>query len=135
VPPTEVPQVIAFSYTRPDLTSSLECRPMNWTPVIFGGVVNLHVWSAPVHEPDPLDSQRAFQQLAKLMSFPKLRLDPVYDKIKPPHPDEKPLLPGLSCQEELSLIERLADKPSCGKKSSFRPQPAPLSDSLSVLLY
>jgi hypothetical protein len=133
--PSEVPQLLAFSYTRPDLTSTLQCRPLKWTPVIMAGVVNLHLWAAPAREPDPQHSLLAFARMAKLMNSPDLRLDPVYAKIKPPRPDDDPLVPGVSCQDELTLIERFSDPPACGRKNSYHPKDAPLSDSLSLILY
>jgi hypothetical protein len=135
VPLSKMPQVLAFSYTRPDLTSTLQCRPLKWTPVIMAGVVNLHLWAAPAREPGSQHSLQAFARLAKLMKSPDLRLDPVYAKIKPPRPDDDPIVPGISCRDEMSLIERFSGKPACGRKNSYHPQAASLSDSLSVILF
>lgn len=135
VEPETVAEVVAFSYARPDLTSRLECRPLEWTPVILGGNVNLHVWAAPAKKSKPEDSAKAFEQMIKLLRTPQLGLNAAYANIKPPRPDENPVTPGISCGEELTLLERLADKPSCATKNPYHPQAASLSDLLSVVLY
>lgn len=133
--PETMPEVLALSYARPDLTSRLECRPLDWTPVILGGNVNLHVWAAPARKDTAQDSAKAFEQMTKLLDAPGLGLNEVYASIKPPRPDENPETPGVSCAEELTLVERLNDGPSCGTKNSYHPEDARLSDLLSVVLY
>lgn len=133
--PKTIPQVTAFTYVHPDRTSALEFRPAAWTPVVEGGVVNLHVWDASVKTPSPQAALHAFERMAKMIGAPQLRLDSVYDTIKPPRPEENPLVEGMACQEEWTLIERTSEAQSCGKHRKYHPKDDSGVDSLSMILY
>ncbi|HEV2388628.1 MAG TPA: hypothetical protein VGS20_15390 [Candidatus Acidoferrales bacterium] len=133
--PSELPDILVFTYARPDPTSVLECKPLTWTPVIEDGVVNLHVWALPAQAPGPNHSQQAFQQLSKLMGSSTLALNPVYASIRPPQPDLKPTVQGVSCQEELSLVERMSGGASCGKQGGMSPRVFTPYDCISAILY
>ncbi|HVB33580.1 MAG TPA: hypothetical protein VNJ52_04275 [Patescibacteria group bacterium] len=132
--PAAIPQVLAFGYARPASTEPLELRPLSWTPVIVGGCVNLHVWDAPAKRPTQQEALYAFSQMTKLAGAPALALNPAYAEIKPPAPDERPDLPGLSCQGEWTLVERLKVPDSCGRHRKRDSKKAPF-DSLSLILY
>ena len=130
-----IPQILAFSYTQPDTGSPLQFRPLPWTPVIFEGVVNLHVWDSAAKTPSPEASEQAFQTMAKMIGAPKLGLNPVYHKIKPPPPDEKPAVVGLECQREWSLVERMSEPQGCGKDHKYHPKDDSGLDSLPLILF
>lgn len=125
VEPSEIPEIVVLSYGHPDSTSRLQFRPLAWTPVILGGVINLHIWDAPAKLPTSQQTQAAFAQLTKLIGAPTLRLNDAYREVKSPAPDDNPTVPGLTCQEERSLIERLGEADSCGnhKKSKAKKTP------------
>lgn len=135
VEPRSIPQVTVFSYVRPDYTTPLQFLPANWTPVVEKGIVNLHVWDATVKTPRPQASLQAFAEMAKMIDAPRLGLNPVYDKIKLPRPDKDPVVEGLSCQEEWTLVERTGDPEGCGKHSRYHPKDDSGIDSLSIILY
>jgi len=135
VEPEVIPQILAFSYLQPDTSSSLQFRPLPWTPIILEGVVNLHIWDSAVKTPSPEASERAFAQMAKMIGMPGLRLDPAYDKIKPPRPDENPQVVGLGCQEESSLSERMSEPQGCGKDRKYKPKDDSGLDSLPIILF
>jgi hypothetical protein len=130
-----IPQILAFSYTQPDTSSRLQFRPLPWTPVIFEGVVNLHVWDSAAKTPSPEASEQAFQTMVKMIGAPGLGLNQVYDKIKLPPPDEKPEVVGLECQQEWSLVERLSEPQGCGKDRKYRPKDDSGLDSLPLILF
>lgn len=133
--PETIPQIVAFSYLHPDLTSPLEFRPARWTPVVQNGVVNLHVWDAPVKTPSPQASRESFAQVAKMIGAPQLRLNRVYNTIKLPRPDKNPILDSLSCQEEWTLIERTSEPQGCGKHRKYHAKDDSGLNSLSIILY
>lgn len=135
IEPKTLPQVTAFTYVHPDLTSILECRPLAWTPVVQGGTVNLHIWDSPVKTPSPQASRQAFERMAKMIGAPKLQINPVYEKIKPPRPEQSPVVEGMACQEEWTLIERLSKPESCGKHRKYHPKDDSGIDNLSIILY
>lgn len=130
-----IPQILAFSYTHPDTGSPLQFRPLGWTPVIFEGVVNLHVWDSAAKTLSPEASEKAFEKMARMMGAPQLRLNRVYHKIKPPPPDEKPEVVGLECRQEWSLVERLSEPQSCGKGRKYHPKDDSGLDSLPIILF
>lgn len=132
--PSAIPQVVALGYVHPDSTSPLQFRPLDWTPVIMDGVVNLHIWDAPAKKPTPQEAMDAFTQLTKLIGAPGIHLDPAYAEIDRPLPDENPDVPGLGCQEEWSLVERLGDPKSCDKHRKRDRVKMPF-DSLPLILY
>lgn len=133
--PSATPDIVVFTYSRPDPTSPLECKPLNWTPVIEGGVVNLHVWALPAQAPSPQHLPQAFQQLAALMGSPSLQLNPAYANVRAPQPDLKPMVQGVNCQEELSLVERTSGAASCGKQGGMSPRTVTPEDCISLILY
>ncbi|MDE3136042.1 MAG: hypothetical protein KGL59_05685 [Acidobacteriota bacterium] len=135
VEPEVVPQILAFSYVHPDTSSPLQFRPLPWTPVVYGGVVNLHIWDSAVKTPTPQASQSAFASMAKMMGAPSLGLDPAYDAIKPPRPDEKPEVVGLGCEQEWSLSERMSEPEGCGKEHKYKPKDDSGLDSLPIILF
>lgn len=130
-----IPQILAFSYMHPDVASPLQIRPLPWTPAIFEGVVNLHIWDSPAKTASPDVSQRAFEQMTRMLGAPELRLDRVYHKIKPPRPDEKPKVVGLECQREWSLVERMSEPQSCGKGRKYHPKDDSGVNSLPIILF
>jgi hypothetical protein len=135
VEPEVIPQVLAFSYLQPDTSSSLQFRPLPWTPIILEGVVNLHIWDSAVKTPTPEASQQAIAQMARMIGATGLGLDPVYDKIKPPRPDETPEVVGLECQQEWSLSERMSEPQGCGKDHKYNPKDDSGLDSLPIILF
>lgn len=130
-----IPQILAFTYLHPDTRSPLQFRPLPWTPVILGGVVNLHVWNASAKTPAPAASLRGFTVMAKLIGAPELGLNRVYDRIKPPRPDRKPELVGMGCQEEWSLVERLSEPEGCGRHEKYDPKHDTGLDALPLILF
>jgi hypothetical protein len=134
VAPNEIPQLLVLSYVHPDSTSSLEFRPLRWTPVILEGVVNFHIWDSPAKMPTLQQAAEAFAQMTKMIRSPGIDLNPAYSRIEPPLPDENPLVPGVSCSEEWTLIERLADPESCSKHRKRDLKKTPF-DNLSLILY
>jgi hypothetical protein len=134
VQPSAVPEILVFSYVHPDPTSSLQFRPLDWTPVIMGGVIDLHIWDAPAKAPSVQEAKHAFEQMAKMIGSSTLQLDPFYAEIKPPEPDEDPSVAGLSCQQEWTLVERLGHPDGCGNRRRRDAPKAPW-DSLSLILY
>jgi hypothetical protein len=134
VEPSEIPEIVVFSYDHPDSTSRLQFRPLAWTPVILAGVINLHIWDAPAKPPTSPEAQTAFTQLTKLIGAPTLRVDGAYREIEPPAPDENPMVPGLTCQEEWSLIERLGEPDSCSEHRKRKTKKAPF-ENLPLILY
>ncbi len=135
VHPETLPQLTVFTYVHPDPTSTLQFRPAMWTPVIQQGVVNLHVWDSPVKTPSSHASLAAFEQMARMIEAPNLGLNPVYNRIKPPRPDKNPVVEGLLCQEEWTLIERTSAPGGCGRHSRYHPKDDSGIDCLSILLY
>lgn len=135
VEPETLPQVTVFTYVHPDATSPLEFRPASWTPVIQSGVVNLHVWDSPVNMPGPQDSLAAFQKMTRLIDAPQLGLNPVYNRIKLPRPDKDPVVEGMLCQEEWTLVERTSDPQGCGRHHRYHAKDDSGIDCLSILLY
>lgn len=135
VEPEVIPQILAFSYLQPDTSSPLQLRPLPWTPVIFEGVVNLHVWDSAVKTLTPEASQSAFARMAKMIGATGLSLNPVYDKVKLPQPDEKPEVLGLECQQEWSLSERMSEPQGCGKDRKYKPKDDSGLDSLPIILF
>ncbi len=133
--PLSLPQVVAFTYFHPDPTSPLELHPSRWTPIIVEGVVNLHVWDAPVKTPSPQASLDALAQMTKMFGATGLRLNPVYDTIRPPRPADKLALDGVSCQEEWTLVERMSKNVGCGKNAKYRPVDDSGLNCLSLFLY
>lgn len=134
IEPNFIPQLLVLSYLHPDSTSPLELRPLRWTPVILEGVVNFHIWDAPAKTPTLPQSEEAFEQMTKLIESPDVLLNPAYSEIEPPLPDENPLVPGLTCSEEWTLIERLGDPESCSKHRKRDLKKTPF-DNLSLILY
>ncbi len=132
--PSALPQVVALTYSHPDLTSTLQFRPLPWTPVIERGVVNLHVWDAPAKIPSPQEARDAFAGMTKMIGSPDLQLNPEYAEIKPPPPDEHPDVIGLGCEEEWSLIERLGHADGCGRRRKHASKKQPF-DHLPLTLY
>jgi hypothetical protein len=135
VEPEALPQILSFSYLHPDTSSPLQFRPLPWTPVVYGGVVNLHIWDSAVKTPTPDASKGAFAKMAKMMGTPDLHLDPAYDTIKPPRPDEKPEVVGLDCEQEWSLSERMSEPEGCGKDHKYKPKDDSGLDSLPIILF
>lgn len=133
--PLTLPQVVAFTYLHPDPTSPLELHRSGWTPVIEEGVVNLHVWDAPVKTPNPQISLEAFAQMAKLIGATRLQLNPVYDTIRLPRPANQLVLDGVSCQEEWTLVERMSENGGCRKHAKYRPVDDAGLNCLSIFLY
>lgn len=133
--PETLPQVTVFTYVHPDPTSTLQFRPAPWTPVIQEGVVNLHVWDSPVKTPTPQASLAAFEQMARMIEAPRLGLNPVYDRIKLPRPGRDPVVQGLACHEEWTLVERTSAPEGCGKHHRYHAKNDSGIDSLSILLY
>lgn len=134
IEPSAIPQVVVLSYEHPDPTSMLEFRPLVWTPVIVGGVVNFHVWDAPAKPPTAQEAQDGFAQIMKMIGSPAIKLNAAYEEIKPPPPDENPSVFGLSCQGEWTLVERLGEPDSCGKHGKKESKKAPF-EGLPLILY
>lgn len=132
--PSEIPQVLAFGYVRPDSTAPLELRPLAWTPVIEEGVVNLHIWDSCAKRPTEAEAMHTFSQMTKMIGSPGLELNPAYSEIQPPLPDQKPGVPGLNCQGEWTMVERLGYPDGCGRHSRHNPKKSPF-DSLPLILY
>lgn len=132
--PSALPLVVVLTYVHPDSTSALQFRPLRWTPVIEDGAVNLHVWDAPAKEPSQQEARNSFRQMTKTIRSPALELDPFYAEIDQPLPDENPSVPGLSCQEEWTLVERLGQPASCGRRRKRQSKESPF-DNLSLILY
>ena len=135
VEPKAIPQIVAFTYTHPDTTSPLQFRPLAWTPVVLGGVVNLHVWDVPVKAASEASAIEAIGKMTKMIRAPALGLNPVYDKIEPPRPDEKPEVEGLGCDEEWGWMERMNEPEGCGKHRKYDPKNESCLDSVPIILY
>lgn len=101
--PDSLPDVLVLTYN--EVEGPVKLTQLSWTPKPNNGIANLNFWAMPSGPVPPDHPEQAFADLAKLIRYPHLKINPYYTHVPPPPLDAHTGVPGVTPDDERGLTE------------------------------